>query len=139
MSFRRNIDGRKTSLRFEGKSKTEAHHMRDCDINRLFNRLVGGDISVIKRGAVYADISEMPNTLQAVMNKQIDCRRAYEALPDNVRARYKTAEEFYRAVNDENSRSTFKELGLIVEPKPIEPVKVEVINSQVADPNAPSA
>lgn len=138
--FKRIVEVRNTSLRFEGKSLTEQHHKRDCDINRLFNRLVGGDTTVLKTGGVYADITEMPSSLQMVLNHQIDGRRAYESLPDSVRSRFTTAESFYAAVMDNNSRKTFEELGLIKVPQDPPAVKVEVVNpSQVADPNAPIA
>lgn len=135
--FRRIVEKRTTSLFFKGESRTEQHHQRDCDINRLFNRLVGGDPTVIRSGGVYADVSEMPSTLQAVLNKQIDGRRAYERLPDSVRNRYGTAEDFFAAVQDPNSRKTFEELGLVEIPKAVEPVKVEVINNSQGE--APKA
>lgn len=120
---------RDVGLVCKDKSRTEAHHLRRCDINSMVNRLMGGDVTVLNnKPPIYADVSEIPDNLQAIFNHQIDARRGFESLPENVRRRYPTAEEFYHAVNDPNSRATFEELGLIVKPTTPEPVKVEVVN-----------
>jgi hypothetical protein len=111
---------RKTALHFEGQSRAETHLARQCDVNYLYNRLVGGDTSVLKTGGVYADISEMPDTLQGVLNTQISGRRAYEALPDSVRARYRTAEEFYSAAMNPSNREEFEALGILQKSTPVD-------------------
>lgn len=116
-----------------GASKTESHWKDYQDINNIISRVMRGDSSAIRRGAVHADISEMPDNLQDALNQQIDAAYAYDALPDEVKAKYPTAEAFYAACNDPSQKEELTKLGLVDSPVPEKPVKVEITNPVTPD------
>lgn len=118
----------KVLARPSGASKTETHWKDYQNINNIIARVIRGDSSCIRRGAVHADISEMPDTLQDALNAQHEAAYAYDALPASVKAEYPTAEAFYAACHDPSQKDKLVSLGVADSPTVESPVKVEVIN-----------
>lgn len=124
---------RKVLARPSGASKTEVHWKDYQDINNIIARVMRGDSSAIRRGAVHADVSEMPDTLQDALNQQKEAAYAYDALPDAVKAKYPTAEAFYAACQDPSQKEELAKLGLLNVPEDEKPVKVEIANPVTPD------
>lgn len=124
---------RKVLMRPQGASKTEPHWQKYQDINNIISRVMRGDSSVIRHGAVHADVSEMPDTLQDALNQQKEAAYAYDALPDAVKAKYPTAEAFYAACQDPSKKEELSKLGLLNVPEDTKPVEVKIVNPVTPD------
>lgn len=113
-----------------GVSLTEQKWKERQDVNSIVARCLRGDTSGLKTcGFQYADISDMPKTLQEFMNRNISANAAFDSLPIEAREHYLTPTRFIQALSDENEIANFRKFGLLKEEvKEPTPVKVEVVN-----------
>lgn len=121
---------RRVAFATDGASLTEQKWKDRQDVNSIVARCLRGDTSGLKQcGFTYADVSEFPNTLQELLNKQISASHAFDQLPVEAREYYGTPSRFVAAVGNEDEKANFKKFGLLKDavPEP-RPVKVEVIN-----------
>lgn len=113
-----------------GVSLTEQKWRDRQDVNSIVARCLRGDNSGLKTcGFQFADVSDIPKTLQEMLNSRIEADRAFDDLPLEAKEHYGTPARFVSALSDENERPFFEKFGLLK--KPVEtpsPVKVEVVN-----------
>lgn len=120
---------KRSSLSFAGQAtKTQQHLKKFTDINYMIQRALGGDSSVYRPGGVSADISQVPDDLQEILNLQIRARDSYENLSADVRKKYPTPEDFFAACHDPEQRDALVKLGVINPPQASEPVEVKIVN-----------
>lgn len=115
---------------FRGPSLTEQKWKDRQDVNSIVARCLRGDTSGLKTcGFQFADVSDMPKTLQEMLNRHMDLTSAFDSLPTDAREHYGTPSRFLKALSDENEVANFRKFGLLKEaPSEPTPVKVEVIN-----------
>lgn len=113
-----------------GKSETEQKWKDRQDVNSIVERCLRGDTSGLKTcGFQFADISDVPKTLQEMLNYRMSASSAFDSLPAEAREHYGTPSRFLKALSDENEVANFKKFGLLKEAvSEPSPVKVEVIN-----------
>lgn len=101
------------------------------DINNLIARVTRGDSTAIKSGAFYCDVSELPDCLQGILNKELVAREAFTNLPCEVQRRYTSYEAYLNALTSDDERDFLTKHGIFKEPA-VEPapVKVEVVNTE---------
>lgn len=118
-----------------GASLTEQKWRERQDVNNIVERCLRGDTSGLKTcGFQYADVADMPKTLQEMLNQRLSADAVFDSLPSDAKEHYVTPSRFIKALSDESERSYFEKFGLLKKPEPKpDPVKVEVIN-----PNPPS-
>ena len=120
---------------FQGVSLTEQKWKERQDVNSIVARCLRGDDSGLRTcGFQFADISDVPLTLQDMLNHRMSVDSAFDSLPIEVREHYVTPSRFLSALSDENEIANFRKFGLLKEkaPEPT-PVKVEVINPVTPD------
>lgn len=114
-------------LVFTQPTKCQQHLSKMCDINNMIARAIAGDTSVIRRGS-YADVSQMPDDIQEVLNIGNRAREAYEALPADLRAVYPSPDVFLAALGNPEERKRLERFGIINPPEPPPaPIAVKVI------------
>lgn len=120
-------------------TRTQVHLAKFCDINNMISRALAGDNSVFRTGGTFADLTDMPDSLQDALNAQRLALESYNDLPENVKQMYPNPQAFFAASLDPDNRETFKKLGLLLpEEAPASPVKVEVINNTSTDVDSQS-
>lgn len=114
-------------LVFTQPTKCQQHLSKMCDINNMIARAIAGDTSVIRRGG-YADVSQVPDDMQEVLNIGNRAREAYEALPADLRAVYPSPDVFLAALGNPDERKRLEKFGIINPPEPPPaPIAVKVI------------
>lgn len=115
---------------FTGPSLTEQKWKDRQDVNSIVARCLRGDSSGLKTcGFQFADVSDMPKTLQEMLNRSRDLNAAFDTLPSEAREHYGTPSRFLKALSDENEVANFRKFGLLKpEPTEPEPIKVQVTN-----------
>lgn len=128
-------------LRFRKPSRTAQQFAAEADINEMLRRYqsagVAYDPAAIARAAarpVFADLTSVPVDFQEAQNLIIQAREAFEGLGSSVRDRFANdpAKLFEFLSKEENNEEAYK-LGLKVrpvQPAPVEPMKVVVVNSE---------
>ena len=103
----------------EGASLTEQKWRDRQDVNSIVSRCLRGDTSGLKTcGFQFADVSEIPQTLQDMLNCRIESDRIFDQLPEDARTRYVTPTRFLAALYDENERPFFEKFGLLKKSEP---------------------
>lgn len=99
------------------KSVTEQKWKERQDVNSIVERCLRGDNSGLKTcGFQFADISDVPKTLQEMLNYRMSASSAFDSLPSAAREHYGTPSRFLKALSDQNEVSNFKKFGLLKEP-----------------------
>lgn len=120
------------AIRFEPSARAAKQSFKDaCDVNRIieiFNK-TGQLIHGNKGKPSYGDFTNLPS-FQAAANGRVATQRFFDALPDDLRGKFKTVDGFFNFVSDPANRSEAVKLGLFKPaPTPVEKVtKVEVVN-----------
>lgn len=126
--FKRNVKACK-GVEFSAPSLAARHLKKMADVNNLIARAVRGDSSAFRPGGWYGDISDLPDTLQSILDKQLAARDYYHSLPVEIQSRFTSYEAFLNALPDEQYRDFFVQHGIFHVPSSPSPVKVEVINN----------
>lgn len=83
----------------------EIQSYRDsCDLNIIIKRFTAGDVGAIPdpSKAVFADLIDMPQTRQEILQSVIDAQHAFELLAGDQRAKYNNSwEQFYMRFAEE--------------------------------------
>lgn len=83
----------------------EIQSYRDsCDLNIIIKRFTAGDVGAIPdpSKAVFADLMDMPQTRQEILQSVIDAQHAFELLAGDQRAKYNNSwEQFYMRFAEE--------------------------------------
>lgn len=110
-------------------SPVARHLKKMADINNLIARVARGDSTAIKAGAFFSDVSQLPEDLQGLLNKELVAREAFESLPADVQHRYTSYEAYLNALVSPDEREFLTKHGIFKEPaEEPSPVKVEVVN-----------
>ena len=119
-----------------GASLTEQKWRERQDVNNIVERCLRGDTSGLKTcGFQFADVADMPKTLQDMLNQRLSADAVFDSLPTEAKEHYVTPSRFIKALSDESERSHFEKFGLLKKPEPkADPVKVEVINPSPVTP-----
>lgn len=97
-----------------GVSMTDASELPNCDINTIVRRYNAGDDSVVRTSGIFADVSEITD-FAASMDRVLQARRDFEALPSQVRDRFgNDAVALVNWLSDRNNDSEAVRLGLRV-------------------------
>lgn len=72
-------------------------HKDECDINALLARYAAGDMGVIHPGAVYADISNIPENIIDMINFINANREKFDALPAKIKELFGNSYERWAA------------------------------------------
>lgn len=120
-----------------GPSLTRTEFQEDCDINHLMARFEKtGVISHInQRQPIYADLSEMPDTLEEALAQLEAGKAAFMSLPAAVRREFDNDPvEFVAFAADPDNIDQLREWGLA---KPVEKAPEPLAVRVVADPAPP--
>lgn len=118
------------------KTLTDSQYLPDCDINKVMKRALAGDTSLVNTSKpVFADVDDYGDFLTN-MNKVIEGRRHFEALPSEIRQKFghDPVNLISFLADSKNDEEAIK-LGLKVRKVEPSPVQVEVINSSVTTEN----
>lgn len=67
----------------------------ECDLGKIFQRYANGDVMALNKcQGVYADVSEMPQDIFAAANLLERVEAIYDGLPEHLRARVGSFEDF---------------------------------------------
>lgn len=113
-------------LGFSKPSKCQRHLAKMCDIRTMIARALSGDVSVFSR-ASYADVSNVPDSMQDILNSVCRGREAYDSLSDSVKAVYPSPEAFMSALSNPDERTRLVSLGVFEKVPSETPVAVRVI------------
>lgn len=94
------------------------------DINYIIQRLIAGDTSVLRDGAVYGDFTETPKSLADAMQIMMDGEKKFYELPLDVRAKFD--HNYYQWLMQAGSESWIEKMNIA----PVE-VKEEVEVTEV--------
>lgn len=69
----------------------------ECNVNNIMRRYQAGDVNALgSMQGVFADIFDIPETRQAVIQKVMDAQQTFADLPADIRQRYNGSwEQFY--------------------------------------------
>ena len=83
-----------------------------CDLNVIIARIRAGEVDLLNsRPGFYGDVTQMPQTLQELMQTRIDARYMYDNLPEEVRSKI----DFEAFMKDAGSQSWLEGLGYTFE------------------------
>lgn len=114
------------ALTFERPSLCQKHLGKFTDVNYMIQRAISGDTSVF-RHSFSADVSEVPDDMQSLLNAACRGKEAFDSLPDEVRAFYPTVDAFLSALSNPDEKERLTKLGIFKAPEVVEPVSVRVI------------
>lgn len=89
----------------DGETDTYAiiqSHKDECDINILLQKYTAGDMSVLNKGAVYADISNMPQNFADMVNYMNAQRERFDALPVAIKQKFENSFEVWASAAGTN-------------------------------------
>lgn len=114
-------------ISFSLPSKCQKHLAKMCDIRTMISRALAGDTSVYSKGS-YSDVTNVPDSMQDLLNLATKGREAYDSLPDSVKSVYPSPEVFISALYNKDEKQRLLSLGVFAK-KPVDaPVEVRVIN-----------
>nr|QXN72798.1 MAG: internal scaffolding protein [Microvirus sp.] len=116
---------------------TEQHHRDACSISTILNQYdkTGLITHVNKATAAYGDYTEV-NEYQESLNMVIRAQNAFGELPAHIRKRFDNDPgEFFEFATNPANLDEMVELGLAQRMEEAAPMKVEVINQQLAPEN----
>lgn len=90
----------------------------ECNVNNIMRRFKAGDVNALgSTQGVFADIFDIPETRQAVIQKVMDVQQMFADLPAEIRQRYNGSwEQFYLS----GPKGIYEAYGVSPEPGPIE-------------------
>lgn len=106
------------------------------DIHQIMNRVMNGQIELLnKRPGSYGDFTQMPKTFAEALQLQIDSRRLFDNLPDDVKAKFHgDANMFLAAAGTEEWFKNIEKVLPAEVKNMIMPPKVEhVVESEVKE------
>lgn len=119
-------------------SLTDSQYLGDCDINNIIKRYTKGDMSAVRSGGVFGDVSGLGD-FRECMEKVRNANEAFASLPAEVRDRFSSDPalliDFLR--DSKNDEEAIK-LGLKVA-KPVEKSVEEQVKDGVMAANAAAA
>ncbi len=86
-------------------------HKDECDINALLARYAAGDMGVIHPGAIYADISNIPENIIDMINIINANREKFDALPAKVKELFGNSYERWAAAA--GTEDWLQKMGLV--------------------------
>jgi phage internal scaffolding protein len=97
-------------------SLAQQQFKEDSDINTIVNRFgLTGELPTSVRMPTYADFESVMD-YHTAMNKVVQAREAFMAMPADVRARFQNDPgQFVEFFNDEGNRAEAQRLGLVVQ------------------------
>lgn len=102
-------------------SRTEKSHRQKCNINTIMAKAKHGIVTPTRQGGVYGDFSNVPD-FQTALQRVTDAQRDFEALPAEIRKRFRNdPAELIAFVSDESNRDEAIAIGLIPKPDPVIP------------------
>lgn len=111
----------------------EQHHKAECDINQIIKKHAGNIQAIVGNFQAaemrFDDVTG--NDFQEAMNKVNRARDEFLKLPVKVRRKFNNSPaEFLDFVQNPANVDEMISLGLAVKPKPVEPMKVLVVNPE---------
>lgn len=100
-------------------SLCQKHLQRDCDVNVMIAKFLGGDTSCIRHG-VYLDCTSVPSDFSEMQNIIARANSVWHDLPDNVRAAYRSPENLIKVLDDEQNRFVAKNINSKKESTPLD-------------------
>ncbi len=93
-----------------------------CDLNTIIARVRNGEMELLNaRPGFYGDVSNMPQTLQEMLQTRIDARKMYDNLPSDQREKM----DFESFMKDAGSVDWLKNLGFKFNEEVKEEVKTD--------------
>lgn len=137
-------NGADTVYNTTGPSLTRQEFMEECDINTLMSKyeghVIGGPGGLSAQEPIYADFTQVPDTLLGYMNFMDEAQRHFMSLPALVRREFdNNAHEFVAFASDPGNLDQLRAWGL-APPKPAEPAAAQPAPAPgAADSAAPGA
>lgn len=106
---------KKVTTTFEKPSKTDQSWKEDCDVNNIIRKFLktGTITHVNNKKSAYADVSEIPDLLEAVLQIK-DAQDIFDGLPSDIRKRFNNSPlDMVDFLQNEKNRDEAIELGLI--------------------------
>lgn len=124
----------RVSYACEGESATVQDFARECDINEIVKRAKRTGTMPVPLWQGEMQFGVLPDeTLQDVMNRQVDIKNYFDALPSGIRLRFgNNSMVFVEFMANESNWDEARKLGLLA-PAPAEPAKAP------DEPAAPAA
>lgn len=116
-------------------SLCQKHLKRDCDVNVMIAKFLGGDASCLRHG-VYLDCTSVPSDFTEMQNIITRANSVWHDLPDNVRYAYRSPENLIKALDDEQSRHVSQTHKVVSES--VEKPKVDKDNKNLATISSPT-
>lgn len=104
-------------ITFREPSLCQSHLSKMCDINNMIERVVSGDLSVLRR-CNYGDYTGLPEDTQGMLNCAIHLRDRFESLPAGLRSLYPTPESLLSALSTPEGISALEAQGFVKRPFP---------------------
>lgn len=92
------------------------------DINYIINRLMAGDNSMLREGAVYGDFTQVPKSLAESLQIIIDGQAKFDALPLDVKNKFNN--NYYQWIMESGSVPWMEKMNIPIQ-KIVEEVKEE--------------
>lgn len=117
----------------EGPSMTRQEFTEECDVNNImrnYDRDMLAFLAVARGEPSYVDFSQMPDTLQGVMNFMMDAENAFMQIPAIARREFDNdPARFVEYASDAKNVDKLREWGLAAPAKVADaPMRVEVVN-----------
>lgn len=137
-------NGVDTVFNTEGPSLTRQEFAEECDINVLMSKydthVIGGPGNLSPMEPMYADFTQVPDTLLGYMNFMDEAQRNFMSLPARVRREFdNNAHEFVAYASDPANLEQMRAWGLAPPAKPPEPAPVaSPVPAPAPDPATPA-
>lgn len=76
-------------------------HAEECDIKRIMERVINGDMTALSAKGEYMDITGAPTSLMEIQNMIVNATTEWENLQDEVKERFESLEEFLSTAGEE--------------------------------------
>lgn len=116
----------------KGRVKQQARP--ECDINAMVARARNGAMLPMRTGAFYFDCTTVPPDFQAAQDFFVEAQRKFDALPAQVRLRFKNApQNLVEFVSDPANAVACREMGLL---PPLPPTEIKPPEDKPAAPKS---
>lgn len=121
------------AINFPNRKRAAKQSFKDqCDVNHVIAVFQKTGRLINQRNAPprYGDFTAVPD-FKTAMLQRIQVNNFYESLPLEVKAKYRSVDEFYKFASDGKNLEELVKLGLVKKktPPPEKVQKVEVVNS----------